>query len=86
MGNKPSGGKPPKRRIVDARADKDGDITHVKFAGNQRYTSADKAIEIAKRDGIENAHVVNRRNAREHLRTNPDNSSSNNLDNMAGDT
>lgn len=74
-----------KRKIVDARADSDGDITHVKFAGNQRFTSVETAIPMADRGEIENVHVVRRSGAKTHLRTDPDGRKSNNLDDMAGD-
>ncbi|MEP0314209.1 MAG: DUF3892 domain-containing protein [Hyphomonas sp.] len=73
------------RKIVDARADKDGDITHVKFKGNERFTSVERAIPIADRGEIENTHVVRRENAKTHLRTNRDGRERNNLDWMAGD-
>ena len=75
----------PKKHIVDAVADADGDITKVRFKGNQRFTDLDKAIEMADRGQIDNAHVVRRRNAKTHLRTNPDGQKGNNLDYMAGD-
>jgi len=74
-----------KRRIVDARADSEGDITHVLFDGNSRYTSVDGAIPMADRGEIENTHVVRRDGAKTHLRTNPDGRKGNNLDHMAGD-
>jgi hypothetical protein len=74
-----------KRRIVDARADSEGDISHVRFRGNQNFTPIKAAIKIADRDGIENAHSVRRSNAKTHLRTNADRSERNNLDHMAGD-
>ena len=74
-----------KKVIVDARADDEGDITAVKFEGNSRFTSAEKAFELAKRGEIENAHAVERRGAKPHIRTNPDSRKSNNLDEMAGD-
>lgn len=74
------------KKIIDAKADKDGDITHVKFKGNSNFTTAETAIQMAKRGEIQGAHVVNREGAKEHLRTNPDNKKSNNLDDMAGDT
>ncbi|MEP3776272.1 MAG: DUF3892 domain-containing protein [Paracoccaceae bacterium] len=70
------------RKVVDARADAEGDITHVRLEGNKRFTS----VEMADRGDISNAHSVNRRNAKPHLRTNPDGIRSNNLDDMAGDT
>lgn len=74
-----------KRKIIDARADSEGDITHVKFKGNQRYTPVDKAMPMADRGEIENTHVVRRTNAKPHLRTNRDGRKANNLDDMAGD-
>ena len=74
-----------KKTIVDARADSEGDITHVKFKGNKNFTSVDRTIPIADRGEIENVHVVRRQGAKIHLRTNPDRSKGNNLDTMAGD-
>ena len=74
-----------KKVIVDARGDKDGDITHVKFQGNSNFTSLDKAIDMAKRDEIENAHVSRTGGGREYLRTNPNSSKQDNLDTMVGD-
>jgi hypothetical protein len=73
------------RKVVDARADKEGDITHVKLEGNSNFTPVKKAIELADRGEISNAHAVRRENAKPHLRTNPDGKKSNNLDDMAGD-
>lgn len=74
-----------KKRIVDARADREGDITHVRFDGNTRFTPVERAIPMADRGAVENAHVVRRSNAKPHLRTNPDARKANNLDDMAGD-
>jgi len=76
---------PKKRKIVDARADKDGDITHVKLDGNSRFTSVDAVIPMADRGEIENTHVVRAKDKKVHLRTNPDGRQNNNLDDMAGD-
>ncbi len=76
----------PKRLITDARADAEGDITHVRLDGNTRFTSVEIVIPMADRDEIENAHVVRRHNAKTHLRTNPDGKKRNNLDYWAGDT
>lgn len=76
---------PGKKRIVDARADSEGDITHVRFRGNQNFTTVKTAIPMADRGEIENAHVVRRSGAKTHLRTNPDGRERNNLDYWAGD-
>lgn len=75
-----------KRKIVDARADSGGNITAVRLDGNQNFTSVERAIPMADRGEIENAHVVRRSGARVHLRTNPDGRRRNNLDDMAGDS
>ena len=74
-----------KRKIVDARADEDGDITHVLFEGNTNFTAVERAIPMADRDEIQNTHVVRARDKKVHLRTNPDGRRRNNLDDMAGD-
>ncbi len=73
-----------KRKIVDARADKEGDITHVRFEDNSRFTSVEQAIPMADRGEIKDTHVVRRQNAKTHLRTDRDGRKSNNLDYMAG--
>ena len=75
-----------KKTIVDAKADSEGNITHVKFDGNTNFTSVKRAIPIADRGDIDNAHVVRRQGTKIHLRTNPDNAKGNNLGIMAGDT
>ena len=75
-----------KRKIVNAKADSDGDITHVQFKGNTNFTSVERAIPMAERGDIENVHVVRRRGAKTHLRTNPNGHERDNLDYLAGDT
>jgi hypothetical protein len=75
------------RRVVDARADSDGDITHVRLEGNSSFTPVAKAIGMADRGELSNAHAVHPKDPRRdpYLRTNPDGKKSNNLDDMAGD-
>jgi hypothetical protein len=73
------------RKVVDARADSKGNITHVKIDGNQRFTPLNQAINMADRGELSNAHAVRPSNAKDYLRTNPDGKSANNLDTMAGD-
>ena len=76
-----------RRKIVDARADGEGDITHVRFKGNSRFTPVKRAIPIAERGEVVDTHVVHPRDGRKvHLRTDPDGRARNNLDTMAGDT
>jgi hypothetical protein len=75
-----------KAKIVNARADDKGNITHVQFKGNQNFTPLATAIKMGERGDIENAHVVKPKDGRKkHLRTNPDKKRNNNLDDMAGD-
>jgi hypothetical protein len=73
------------KRIVDAKADAEGDISHVRFRGNSGFTPVETAMRMADRGQIENAHTVRRENAKPHLRSNPDGRKANNLDTMAGD-
>lgn len=71
------------KKIVDARADSNGNIIQVKLEGNTNYTSVDKAIEMADRGQIKNAHSVKKSDGSKYLRTNPDSQTGNNLDEMA---
>lgn len=74
------------RKVVDARADSKGNITHVLLEGNTNFTNLTAAMRMADRGELSNAHSVRRENAKPHLRTNPDGRTSNNLDDMAGDS
>lgn len=71
------------REVVDAREDDTGNIVAVKFKGNQNFTNEAKARELIERDGGKNIHVVQRKDAKPHLRTNKDSKKKNNLDEMA---
>lgn len=73
-----------KRKIVDAKADPKGNITDVKLEGNQNFTSLETAIKMTKQ-GLVDAVVVTPKDAKQHLRTRPDDKTKNNLDDMAGD-
>lgn len=73
------------KRIVDARNASDGTVSHVRLSGNSSWTSVDTAMRMADRGQIDNAHTVNRSNAKPHLRTNPDGRERNNLDYLAED-
>lgn len=73
-----------KKKIVDAKADQKGNITHVKLEGNQNFTPLETAIKLAKQGKVD-VVVVTPSNAKEHLRTRPDGRTSNNLDDMADD-
>jgi hypothetical protein len=75
-----------KRRITDARADSKGNISHVKFSGNQNFTPIEQAIKQTEAGQVEGAHVVHPKGGDKYLRTNPDGKKGNNLDEMAGDS
>jgi len=72
------------KKLVDAKSDDKGVITHVKIEGNTRFTSVKTAIPMAE-DGRIDAVVVNASTGKKHLRTRPDSTSKNNLDDMAED-
>lgn len=72
-----------KKKIVGAKKNKKGNITNVLFENNKNYTSIKKAIEIAKRHGIENINVIEAIDKKPHLRTKADKKKNNNLDDMA---
>lgn len=75
-----------KKEIVDARKDDDGDITHVMFKGNTRFTSLEDAIRMTDRGEVDGAHVVRPKGRSPYLRSNPDGDRDNNLDSLAGDS
>lgn len=72
-----------KKKIVDARTDESGRISHVRFRGNSRFTSVENAIPIVERGDVDNAHVVHPKASDAFIRTNPDGEKGNNLDDMA---
>ena len=76
-----------KKVIVDAKGDSDGDTVSVLFKGNSTYTPVETAIDMAKKDQIENAHVshTGRGVDKEYLRTNPNGVECDNLDHMVED-
>lgn len=75
----------PKKKIVDARGDKDGDITHVKFQGNSNFTAVETAIPMAERGEIADVHVSKTGAGKKYLRTDPNSTEQDNLDTMVGD-
>ena len=73
------------KKVIDAKADTKGNITAVRLSGNSGFTSLEAAMRMADKGQIDNAHSVNRAGAKPHLRTNPNDRTSDNLDGMAGD-
>ncbi len=73
------------RKIVDARSDEKGRTTHVRFNDNERFTPVKTAKPIVERGEVANAHIVNPKAKESFIRTNPDKSQGNNLDEMSGD-
>ena len=74
------------RKVTGARADSNGNITHVQIEGNSRMTPLGQAMNMADRGELSNVHSVRPSNGtKPHLRTNPDRRGTNNLDHWAGD-
>jgi hypothetical protein len=74
------------KRVIDAKQDSKGNITAVKLSGNRSFTPVETAIKMADKGLIDNAHAVHPTGpTKDYLRTNPDRSVTNNLDEMADD-
>lgn len=71
-----------KKKIMEAKADVKGNISHVRLEGNHKFTSLETAIRLTKQGKVD-AVVVEPDNAKVHLRTRPDGKINNNLDDMA---
>lgn len=71
-----------KKSIIEARADSKGNITAVKIQGNHGFTPLETAIRMTMKGKID-AVVVTPRVAKIHIRTRPDDTTENNLDEMA---
>ncbi|TEB04065.1 hypothetical protein Psch_04194 [Pelotomaculum schinkii] len=67
-------------RIEKVRKNNEGDITDVMMNGN--IYSIDQAIMLAQDGLIEGVNVARARSGREYLRSNPDETAENNLDNL----
>ncbi len=68
-------------KIVQVKKNGDGDITDVKFDDGSQATIK-QAIDMAKGNRIEGVIVGKARNGRETLRSQPNNTREDNLDNL----
>lgn len=73
------------RKIIDAIAGENGNIEKVKIEGNTNFTDINIAIKMADKNAFSNAHSVHPSNTKSYLRTNPNNATQDNLDDLAGD-
>jgi hypothetical protein len=73
-----------KRKIVDAKADSSGNISAVKLDGNSNFTSIETAKRMTQNGQVDAVYVEAHHNTKAHLRQRPNNSQSDNLDDMAG--
>ena len=71
------------KKVVDAKADKNGNITAVKIEGNKSFTAIQTAIKMANNSQLSNVIAVHPKNKPAYLRSKPDGKKSNNLDQMA---
>lgn len=70
-----------KARIIKVRKNPDGDITDVMLQNGNVY-SINEALTMAKDGLISGVSVGHAKNGREYLRSNPNDSQADNLDNM----
>lgn len=70
-----------KTRIIKVKKNPDGDITDVMLE-NGNVFSINDAIMMAKDGIIEGVNVGHAKNGKEYLRSNPNNSKDDNLDNL----
>lgn len=68
-------------KIIKVKKNNDGDITDVMLENGEVHSIED-AIVMAKSHAIEGVNVGKSKNGREFLRSNPNNSENDNLDNM----
>jgi hypothetical protein len=73
-----------KRKIVDAKADKKGNISAVKLQGNKNFTSIKIAQKMTQDGKVDAVYVGSYHNTKAHLRQPGNNSQLDNLDDMAG--
>ena len=70
-----------KARIVKVRKNQDGDITDVMLQNGNVY-SIDEAVTMARDGLLSGVNAVHAKNGREYLRSNPNDTEGDNLDNM----
>ncbi|RKP57226.1 DUF3892 domain-containing protein [Cohnella endophytica] len=70
-----------KQQIVAVRKNGDGDIVELQLSSGQ-VVGYQEAQRMAKNDEIENVNVFKGRDGDEHLRSDPDGRTDNNLDNL----
>ncbi|MFC5467939.1 DUF3892 domain-containing protein [Cohnella suwonensis] len=70
-----------KQQIVAVRKNGDGDIVELQLSSGQ-VVGYKEAQTMAKNDQIDNVNVFKGRDGDEHLRSNPDGRTDNNLDNL----
>lgn len=69
-----------KEKVVKVKKNEDGDITYVMLENGSVY-SADEAIIMTKENQLEGVNVGKAKNGREYLRSNPNDTKDDNLDN-----
>ena len=70
-----------RQQIVAGRKNGDGDIVELQLSSGQ-VVGYQEAQQMAKNDQIENVNVFKGRDGDEHLRSDPDGRTDNNLDNL----
>ena len=73
-----------KRKITDAKADKNGNISAVKLEGNSNFTSIKTAQKMTLDGKIDAVYVGGNQKTKPYIRQRPNNKECDNLDDMAG--
>jgi hypothetical protein len=73
------------KKIVGAKSDKTGKTVSVLLEGNKNSTPVKTAIRMIDAGQISGAHVVRPANSDPYIRSNPNKSTGDNIDNLSGD-
>ncbi|MFT5298161.1 MAG: hypothetical protein ACI9YH_004208 [Colwellia sp.] len=71
------------RKVINAKEDKNGNISAVLIEGNTNFTNLNTAKKMAMNKKIDLVYVKPSKNATDYVRQKPDTKKSNNLDDMA---
>ena len=71
-----------KKKIEDVLKDKNGVTKAVKFKDNKTYTELNVAIKLTEEGKVKDTHVATSSKGNKYLRSNPNKSKQDNLDNL----
>lgn len=71
------------KKVIDAKSDKNGNISAILIEGNKSFTQKKVEIKMADKDQFSNVISVHPKGRKPYLRSKPDENKSNNLDEMS---